>query len=59
MQLPKQSGGLEGGAFYLTTEGDFPLKRLNQIIDGCKVTTKKLHRASISILETILYNYIQ
>jgi RecA/RadA recombinase len=35
-QLPVELGGLDGGVFYITTEGEFPLKRLHQIVDSFK-----------------------
>ncbi|KAL8585130.1 hypothetical protein ACOMHN_013146 [Nucella lapillus] len=34
VQLPLSQGGLDGGAFYICTEGAFPNKRLHQIAQG-------------------------
>lgn len=36
VQLPIAEGGLEGGAFFLSTEGDIPVNRLNQLQEAFK-----------------------
>jgi DNA-repair protein XRCC3 len=36
VQLPVAEGGLEGGAFLLSTEGDPPIQRLDQMQEGLK-----------------------
>ena len=34
VQLPRELGGLDGSAVYIYTEGDPPLKRMSQLLQG-------------------------
>ena len=70
VQLPRQQGGLEGGAVYVCTEDAFPTKRLQQLVEvftarpGCSRTIQQLtdaifieHCATTVSLQLVLYGW--
>jgi DNA-repair protein XRCC3 len=57
VQMPTGEGGLEGGAFFLSTEGEMPVDRLNQMQEGLK--RKHPWAASFDFMEHIYITKVE